>query len=380
MKICKTEQEYIDLVASAAQRACKRYGYLPSVLIGQACLENGFGIRSYWDNPEIEKLLEANNVVGIKSSLLNSSWDEYSVWQGESITKKTPEEKSGKIVKITDKFRKYDTVERSFCDFLLFMKYASNYGKGGTPKYGDAILSIKDPETLIRKVASLGYASGSTYPTSVMRIVKKHNLTKYDDLSNVKPTEIVPDSLKEKPVEKINKNIKKLVPPKFIDNRVTSKSQIPAWRDKSEKKYIVVHYLGVVGQNPELWDNGYGATFTIFWNGDVYYTADYTAVTWQCGGKIQGENKDGSGVAPHRFYGKCTNYNSVSIETCVKRTDNKYEGDDNDDKWYFTEESQESLVWAVSKMMDDLNIPIDRVIRHFDVTGKTSYNEFNAKL
>lgn len=198
MKICNTEQEYITAIAPAVQKACKRYGYLPSVLIAQSCLENGYGIRSYWDNPQIEALLAVNNMVGIKSSLLNESWNEYTVWQGESITKKTPEEYNGKMVTITDNFRKYDSIERSFCDFLLFLKYASNYGKGGIPKYGDEVLAIKNPEQLIKTVAGRGYATGSTYPTSVMHILNKHDLTKYDDLSKVQASNIIPDSLKLK--------------------------------------------------------------------------------------------------------------------------------------------------------------------------------------
>lgn len=376
MKVCKTEQEYIDAVAPAAQRVCKRYGFLPSILISQTCLENGFGISSYWDNPEIEQLLKHNCMVGQKAELLNETWLDYTVWDGKKFSKKTPEEYSGKVVTITDWFRAFDSVERSFADYILFLLYAKDSIDSPTYRYGSEIVNIKDPEKLITEVGKK-YATGSSYAKSVMRIVKKHNLTKYDDLTEVEPTDIVPSILKEEiPDEELKPVVKKLVAPKFIDNRKASQSQVPAWRDKSEKKYIVLHYLGVVGQNFELWDNGYGATFTIAWNGDVYYTADYTAVTWQCGGKIQGEKTDGDGVAPHRFYGKCTNYNSVSIEVCVKRTDNKYEGDDHDDKWYFTEESQESLVWAVSKMMDDLNIPIDRVIRHFDVSGKNCPNPY----
>ena len=34
----KSKQEYINSIAEAAQKACKRYGYLPSVLIAQSCL------------------------------------------------------------------------------------------------------------------------------------------------------------------------------------------------------------------------------------------------------------------------------------------------------------------------------------------------------
>lgn len=192
MKICNTEQEYINVIAEPVQRVCKRYGYLPSILIGQSCLENGYGIPSYWDNPQIEALMTYNNMVGIKSELLNNSWNEYTVWTGESLTKQTPEFYNGSHVIITDNFRKYDTVERSFADFLLFITYASNYGKGGTPKYGSAVTTIKDPETLIKKVNNLGYATSTTYATNVLKIVNKHNLTKYDDLSNVNPTIYTP--------------------------------------------------------------------------------------------------------------------------------------------------------------------------------------------
>ena len=192
MKICTSEQEYINAIAPSCQKVCKRYGYLPSVLIAQSCLENGYGIEDYWDNPQVENLLKYNNMVGIKSELLNDSWDEYTVWTGKSLTKKTPEYYAGRLTIITDKFRKYDTIERSFADFLLFLTYASEKGKGGTPKYGKKVLSIKDPETLIKKVNSLGYATSNLYATHVMNIVNKHNLTKYDDLTIAKKTIYTP--------------------------------------------------------------------------------------------------------------------------------------------------------------------------------------------
>jgi len=178
--ICYSEEEYIERIAPAVQAACAKYGYLPSVLIAQSCLENGYGIPAYWDNPEISALLRFNNMVGLKSELLNSSWYDKTVWPGKSIVKKTPEEYGGVPVIITDSFRVYDSIEQSFEDYLLFMKYASNYGYGGTPKYGEKILRMKNPEKLIKAVSSRGYATGSTYPDSVMRIINKHNLTKYD--------------------------------------------------------------------------------------------------------------------------------------------------------------------------------------------------------
>jgi hypothetical protein len=68
MKINFTsEKDFIKTIAPSAQKACKRYGYLPSVLIAQTCLENGYGIPSYWDNPEIKFLLQYNNMIGQKA-------------------------------------------------------------------------------------------------------------------------------------------------------------------------------------------------------------------------------------------------------------------------------------------------------------------------
>lgn len=347
------EQDYIDAIALPAQNACKKYGYLPSVLIAQSCLQNGYGIRSYWDNPQIESLLKYNNMVGIKSELLNSSWSQYSVWPGKSLNKKTPEEVNGKIITISDDFRIYDSPEQSFCDYLLFLKYASNYGLGGKPKYGQQVLSIKDPKTLITEVKNRGYATSSKYPTNVMNIINKHNLTKYDNLSNVTPQQ-----------EEIKmSNIKKIQDKKIIDVTAANKSQVPRSRGSNKIQYIVCHYLGVKNaDNENLYGGGYGGHYYISRTGKIYKAANpSTAVVWQCGGGIQGESKDYAGVAPHKFYQKCTNYNSIGIECGVSY----------DSNWYFSEQSQESYVYLVSKLMDEYGIPIDRVIRHFDVTGKT---------
>lgn len=199
MDICKTEQEYLSHVIEPARRACKRYGYLPSVLIAQACLENGYGIPSYWDNPEIECLIHYNNMVGIKSELLNRSWVDVglSVWPGKSIVKDTPEQYGNKIVPKKDSFRIYDTVEQSFADFLCFLKFASNNGPGGTPKYGEEILGMKDPASLIWGVSARGYATGQTYAPHVLSIIRKHNLTQYDDLTRIEPTVYIPKAWKE---------------------------------------------------------------------------------------------------------------------------------------------------------------------------------------
>ena len=97
MKPCQTKQEYLNQVIEPARRVCKRYGYLPSVLIVQECLENGYGM-----DPACNPLIQVNNMIGQKSELLNKSWTDIglSVWPGKSITKKTPEQYGKQIVYI----------------------------------------------------------------------------------------------------------------------------------------------------------------------------------------------------------------------------------------------------------------------------------------
>ena len=357
-----SEQDFINEIALAAQKACKRYGYLPSVLIAQACLENGYGIHSYWDNPEIEFLLKYNNMVGQKAALLNSSWSDKTVWNGKSFNKKTPEQYSDSIIIIDDDFRIFDSPEQSFCDYILFLLYASNYGYGGEPKYGREIVDIKDPEQLITTVANKGYATGKTYPTSVMRIVNKHNLTKFDDLTNVEPSQY----------GRKNMSIKEIKDKQIHDITQRNKSQVPAPRGSNPIQFIVIHYLGVPNaDNPDLYGGGYGGHYNIRRDGEIFQAAiPETDVVWQCGGGIQGSGG-------HTFYGICNNYNSIGIENSVCYTDTSATSASIDsDQWYFTEETQESLVFLVSYLMDKYGVPISNVIRHYDVTGKICPNPY----
>ena len=369
-----SEKNFIKTIAPSAQKACKRYGYLPSVLIAQACLENGYGISSYWDNQEIKSLLQYNNMIGQKAQLLNSSWYDKSVWPGKSFNKKTPEVYSNEKTTKKDNFRIFDDIEQSFCDFILFLLYASNYGYNGKPKYGQQVVNIKDPNTLISEVRKRGYATDPNYPTSVMKIVNKHNLTQYDDLSKVEASKYIPDALKEtKGDNKMN------IPDKVIhDITKNNLNQIPASRGANQIKWIVIHYLGVPNaDNPNLYGGGYGGHYNITRNGEIYKAADpKTAVVWHCGGGLQGPNG-------HQYYKLCTNYNSIGIENSVCYTDpTEKNPSETSDKWYFTTATQKSLVFLVSKLMDEFNIDINHVIRHYDVTGKTCPNPYvkNNKL
>lgn len=362
MKACKTEQEYLDQIIEPVRRCCKRYGYLPSVLIAQSCLENGYGILSYADNPQLSVLVEKNNGVGIKRELLNRSWTDIglSVWQGTYISKNTPEQYGNQIVTIRDDFRTYDCMERSFADYLCFMTWASNYGPGGTPKYGPDILSIKDPEQLIRSVSLRGYATGKTYPASVMRIVNKHNLTQYDVLTDVEPTQYYPgaeDSIF------INPN------PNFEPSHNTSLRTCGI-------DFLYIHYVGSDGDakanidyyNQRSTVDG-SADFYVGFAGDMWqYNMDIEhRYCWAVGGGRQ-TNFGGA------FYGIAKNANGISIEMCVRNSTTQRKGGSewqaNSRTWYFEPATVNATVRLAKYLMKKYNIPLDHVIRHYDVNGK----------
>ena len=135
----------------------------------------------------------------------------------------------------------------------------------------------------------------------------------------------------------------------------------------SNKKnlYIVVHYVGAVStaknNADNLYNNDYRGTDR---EASAHYFVDEISIwqsvadkdrSWHCGGGLQGKNG-------HAFHGKCTNSNSIGIEMCCKKTSSG--------KWYFEPETVKNTIDLVKYLMQKHNIPIDRVIRHYDVTGK----------
>ena len=166
-------------------------------------------------------------------------------------------------------------------------------------------------------------------------------------------------------------NIKKLGNRTINDITTANKGQIPASRGSNPIKFIVVHYLGVPNaDNPYLYGGGYGGHYNIKRDGSIYLAANpKTAVVWQCGGGLQGSGG-------HSFYQVCTNYNSIGIECGVAANTTARDLSGDSGLWYFTEETQESLVWLVSKLMDEYGISFDHVIRHYDVTGKICPNPY----
>ena len=164
----------------------------------------------------------------------------------------------------------------------------------------------------------------------------------------------------------INKN--------FMNTNHTAKK-----RSKADIKWIVLHYVGALGDakaNTEYYKNTYvgaSADFFVGFAGDVWQANDYyNYYSWHCGGGYQSSwTQNGGG----EFYGQCTNSNSIGIEMCVRKKSTKTMNATDTD-WYFETATVNAAVELVAKLMKELDIDINHVIRHYQVNRKICPNPF----
>ncbi len=134
-----------------------------------------------------------------------------------------------------------------------------------------------------------------------------------------------------------------------------------------EIKWLVIHW---VGDESTAVNNG-----TYFQGGDRgasahYFVDDKNIVqsvleknaAWAVGSR--GLLDQGSPYAKYggKYFGKCTNANSLSIEMCCKK--------DSKDNLYITKATLERTAQLVQAIQKRLGIDNAHVIRHFDVNGK----------
>lgn len=120
-------------------------------------------------------------------------------------------------------------------------------------------------------------------------------------------------------------------------------------------RYIVVHYTA--GNGDTAMDNGrYFAGNKV--GSSAHWFVDETSavlsvpenrVAWHCGASVY--------VHP-----ECRNSNSIGVELCSRK--------DTNGKYYFADDTVYNAVELVQSLMQKYGIPVDRVIRHYDVTGK----------
>lgn len=71
-----------------------------------------------------------------------------------------------------------------------------------------------------------------------------------------------------------------------------------------------------------------------------------------------------------KLYGTALNRNTISIEICSNLRSGTSAAYPNHLGWYFTEASLRNAITLVKYLMKKYNIPKDRVVRHYDISGK----------
>lgn len=154
-------------------------------------------------------------------------------------------------------------------------------------------------------------------------------------------------------------------------------------RSRSDILFLVLHFTANDGDTDEanaryFQTAGRGASAHYFVDDDsVTQSVSDLYVAWSVGGRKWDDcSKTGGGT----LYGKASNANSISIELCDTKKDRTVMA---------SEKTLENAVLLIRELMTKYNVPLERVIRHFDVNGKhcpeyfmdsKKWQEFKARI
>ena len=144
-----------------------------------------------------------------------------------------------------------------------------------------------------------------------------------------------------------------------IKKNIANRKNYGGTRNPYNIKYIVIHYTANDGDSDEANANYFkgiiGASAHYFVDNDsITQSVEDLSIAYSVGGK----KLKGGGGSLHNIV---TNSNSISIELCDSVKNGKSD---------FTENTLKQASELVKMLMDKYNIPLDKVVRHHDVTGK----------
>ena len=124
---------------------------------------------------------------------------------------------------------------------------------------------------------------------------------------------------------------------------------------KQNIQFIVVHYTANNGDRAESNGNYFAQANR---NASAHYFVDESNIVqsvkdsdtaWHCGAKSY-------------KHLKCRNDNSIGIEMCSEK--------DQNGQYYINQATQNTTIKLIKVLMAKYSVPIENVIRHYDVTGK----------
>ncbi len=166
---------FIEMIAPLAQKAYRTLGKVkPSVCIGMACIESAYGTSQI--------MKKHNAYFGQK---VGTGKTAVKYWSMKFFTSSTKEEYTlGQHTTIRAAFRAYDSAEQSVFNYYELLN-TSLYSK---------VLDTSNYREQMQQIKACGYMTSSTEVNSVISIIEKYNLTKYDVMDN--PYTLTTDTIK----------------------------------------------------------------------------------------------------------------------------------------------------------------------------------------
>lgn len=121
-------------------------------------------------------------------------------------------------------------------------------------------------------------------------------------------------------------------------------------------KYIVIHYTannGDTARNNCIYFQGTGRNASAHYfvdENEVYRSVKDSDTAWHCG------------TSGTYYHADCRNSNAIGIELCSRK--------DSKGKYYFKDEVIKKAAELTKELMERYSIPIENLIRHYDVTHK----------
>ena len=138
-----------------AQKAARRLGTRPELLLAQAALETGWGQHMIRGSDGRNSL----NLFGIKAD---------AAWKGDRVASDTVEFRDGLMRRERAWFRSYDSLGESFADYAAFLE--------SNPRYREALKAGGDAPAFARALAEAGYATDPDYAGKIESIMNSSRL------------------------------------------------------------------------------------------------------------------------------------------------------------------------------------------------------------
>ena len=141
--------EFVNKMRDAVQVASAETGVPAKLIMSQAALESGWGKREILlDNGQT-----SHNLFGIKAT---------GGWKGKVTNIMTSEFVDGKMVKMKQPFRAYDSYADSLTDYARLISTSSRY---------ESVLNAPSAEEAARRVQEAGYATDPNYADKLISIM-----------------------------------------------------------------------------------------------------------------------------------------------------------------------------------------------------------------